>query len=658
MNGIFLSGCLIITLLPALLYGQKGKPEFGKISAEELNMQEYALDKTAGAVVLSDYGKSFFIRSDEGFEVVFERQTKIKILNESGLSYSEIEIPFYREGDIFEKINDLVAFSYNLENGKMEKKKLNLSDCHDEKLNEYWHIRKFALPDVKPGTVIEYKYSILSEYLFNLRDWEFQWRIPVVYSCYQVHMIPFYEYSWILQGASKFDSQKVYEDHSLPRTFMDVTFDDLVNEFVMKDVPAFGDEEFITSFNDYVIKIVFQLAKVKYPNGGVRDVLTTWPELVKDLLKHGDFGRYAIRCEKAGVKLMDIEVVSKLQESARFDTIISFLKDHFNWNGTRSRYASKSPSDVINDKFGNSAEINLLAVGMLKAAGIEAYPLLLSTRDNGRIKVDYPFVHFFNYVAIAAKINGVMVLSDATSPMIMNNRLPPRCLNDKGLLIKGSANKEEVTWLNLECTTISESRTVFRFRSLAETYNASIELTTTEYDALELRTSYQKNSEKFLEPFQSEFYQILDKSLVSESISSRSNKSQIRFNVTGRTETIDNKIYLNPFLGLVIRTPPLTANKRSYPIDMIYPRKKSFFAFVSLPEGFTIDYLPKDNTVSNDVIELTYSARITDNGIMISFIYSFLKPVYAASDYSRLKYYFESIVNLGNEKIVFSRKPD
>jgi len=655
---ITLIGLMLIVLVPAVTSGQNKRAEFGKINPDELNMQEYQADKAAGAVVLSDYGKSFFVRSDEGFEVIFERQTRVKILKESGMQYSEIEIPFYREGDIFEKIYDLSAFSYNLDQGKLVKKELNLTDCHDEKLNEYWHVRKFALPDVKPGTVIEYKYSIISQYIFNLRDWEFQWRIPVVYSCYQVHMIPFYEYSWLLQGANKFDSQRVYEDQSLPRTFMNVTFDDLVNEFVMLNVPAFGDEKFISSFNDYVIKIDFQLAKVKYPNGAQQDVLTTWPELVKNLVKHGDFGRYAARSEKVSADLMDLVKVSKLSESERFDTILSYIKNHFNWNGTRSKYASKTPSEFVKDKFGNSAEINLFCIGMLRAAGIEAYPVLLSTRDNGRIKVDFPFVRFFNYVAIAAMIDGSMVLSDATAPLVMNRRLPARCLNDKGLIIKELNTKEDVSWVNLECRTLSETRTVIRYKGVKETFEAGVELTATEYDASELRAAYHTDNEKFLEPYQTDLYEIAEQSVVTEQINGRSPKSRVQYNITGKAETIDNKLYLDPFLGMIIKNSPLTASTRTYPVDMIYPRKKAYFAMVPIPEGYEVDYLPQDNTVANDVIELSYTARPTDGGLMISFIYSFLKPVYAASDYSRLKYYFNSIVNLGNEKIVFARKKD
>ncbi len=79
------------------------------------------------------------------------------------------------------------------------------STIFEEKVNDHWRVKKFALPDVKEGSVIEYKYKIISPYFFNLHDWDFQQRIPVIYSEYTTAMIPFYEYTYIFQGASKFD---------------------------------------------------------------------------------------------------------------------------------------------------------------------------------------------------------------------------------------------------------------------------------------------------------------------------------------------------------------------------------------------------------------------------------------------------------------------
>lgn len=190
--------CILFLLFPLLvitLYSQEFRKDFGKVSIEEITMANYIQDKTADAVVLFDKGVSEFVATDDGFEVLFHRETRIKIFNEAGLPWAEIQIPFYREGDIFEKITEIEAQTYNLENNQIQTSYINKTDYHDEKVNEYWNSRKFAMPAARAGSVIEYKYTLRSQYVFNLRDWEFQWRIPVIYSEYKVKMIPYYEYT-------------------------------------------------------------------------------------------------------------------------------------------------------------------------------------------------------------------------------------------------------------------------------------------------------------------------------------------------------------------------------------------------------------------------------------------------------------------------------
>lgn len=315
--------CILFLLFPLLvitLYSQEFRKDFGKVSIEEITMANYIQDKTADAVVLFDKGVSEFVATDDGFEVLFHRETRIKIFNEAGLPWAEIQIPFYREGDIFEKITEIEAQTYNLENNQIQTSYINKTDYHDEKVNEYWNSRKFAMPAARAGSVIGYKYTLRSQYVFNLRDWEFQWRIPVIYSEYKVKMIPYYEYTWLLQGSTKFSMQRNYPDPGLPRQFGSSSYNEMINEFAMKNVPAFGDEEYISSYNDYVIKLDFQLDKINYASGGSLQILSTWPDMVKDFLKDSDFGKYAKKSEKMADNVINLPKLLTLPPEVRMLT--------------------------------------------------------------------------------------------------------------------------------------------------------------------------------------------------------------------------------------------------------------------------------------------------------------------------------------------------
>jgi transglutaminase-like putative cysteine protease len=625
--------------------------EFGKPGKAEADFVSYAPDKSAEAVVLFDIGKSYFENADNSFNVVYEKATRIKIFSDAGLKWAEVEIPYYQEGGIYEQVYEIEAYTYNPFGEAFQITKLNIATSHDEKLNEFWFVKKFALPDVKAGSIIEYRYKIRSQYKFNLRDWAFQSRIPTIYSEYEVKMIPFYEYAWLLQGASKFDIMTSHEDEEIPRRFGSVDFKDMVHKYIMKNVPAFNDEEYITSINDYLIKLDFQLSRVISTDGRSTKIVTTWPDLIKDLLKDEDVTKFAKKCENLTTKLFSPDSLLKKSQKEKFDFILNYVKANFNWNKSNGKYASKSPNDLLKDKFGNAADLNLLVVGLLNASGIEAYPLFLSTRDNGKIKFDYPYVQSFNYVIIDAIIDGKSILTDATEILCPNDRIPSRCLNDKGLLIKAGT----VEWVSLQSSIPSEIQTSFSIDSIGINSRANTQITASEYDALRYRNIYGGDKKKIAERGNVNEYTVDEPSITVINQSAKDQPYVMKFSTTYKTEMIGNKIYLAPFLDEPLTENPLKQNSRSYSIDMSYPVKRSFTSAIAIPAGYRVDFVPEDHKILNDLFELNYNVKSDEKTINISFNYTFKKSVYQAKDYAGLKYYFKDIIKKGNEKVVLVR---
>ncbi|VBB47429.1 conserved hypothetical protein [uncultured Paludibacter sp.] len=646
---------LIISVLfiTTFVYGQDEKYEYGKISQEEFDMKSYSKDKDAEAVVLFDIGKSYFNRTESGFKVVFEKHTRIKVLSDAGIKYGEIDIPFYQQGNIFEKIEDLEGFTYNPdEKTYVKKSMLNINNSFDEKLNENWKLKKFAMPDVKAGSIIEYRYKIYSEYVFNLRDWEFQWKIPVIYSKYIVSLIPFYEYTWLFQGGKKFDEKKSYIDKGNDHYFAGIKYQNYNHEFVIKDLPAFNDEEFITSKNDYITKIDFQLSKVNQVNGTSTKVITTWEEMNKELLNSKDFGKYISRAEKIGSKSQTVQRWKTLTDEEKFDNIIEYVKTNYNWNGRESKFASKSPSDFEKEKTGNSADINLFTVGLLKSVGINANPVIVSTREHGRIKYDYPYMHFFNYVIILADVNGKKVLSDASEIMCLNNRVSERCINNKGLIVQ----KDKVEWVNTTIPIVSEDNTNMKFIINPDnSIKANITKFSTEYSALDYKKTCGEDKEDIKNHFKSETYEIVDSTFKTANFKKRNKIYALTFDVINKPEIINEKMYIDPFLKFSLSENPLKQPERTYPIDMIYPKKNTFNTYINVPDNWKIDYLPDNVKVDNELFSIEYKTIKDNNNINVTFSYFFKKPVYSENHYLLIKSYFNDIVNKGNEKIVLSK---
>jgi len=639
---------LLILCSKITINAQDEFKQYGKVGLEAIDYKFCPFDKTAEAVVLSDVGESYFVETSNSFEVVYERITRIKIFNEAGIKWATVEIPFYREGNVYEKVEDLEACTYNFQDGMLKKSNLDLANCHVEKINESWNQTKFAMPNVKPGSIIEYKYKIRSEYVFNLRDWEFQWKIPVLSSKYIVKMIPFYQYSWLLQKASKFDSQTSNVDQGLEQNYGGVKYHEVISEYEMKNLPAFKDEEFITTSDDYIIKLDFQLSKVTQITGASQNVMTTWPELVTDFLKNESFGGYIKKSSEIAAKQYDLKSFTTKTPQEKFDSIMTLVKNNFSWNKMSSKFASKSPKNFLKDKYGNAADINLFTIGLLNAVGIEAVPVIVSTRKNGKIKYDYPFSHFFNYVIIFAKIDGKNILADATEPQAANDQISIKCMNDKGLMIK----KDQVNWIMLQPLLASKkfSKLVIDISDLSQ--SASIETSETNQDALNSRNEFASDLNALKKSLTDKGYNLPDSSL--SIISSQPTMPyQFKYKTVDTPEIINGKIYVSPFLHEIIKDNPLKQPTRTYPIDMTYPTKRTYYSEINAPKGYKVDFVPEKIRIDNDLFQMDYNAVVDANRVVVSYSYYFKLPVYKAIDYDKIKYYFNEIIKKGNEKISF-----
>jgi transglutaminase-like putative cysteine protease len=646
--------CLFIGLCIPIV-AQNIVREFGKYTGEEFKMGKYDKDPSAEAVAMYDIGSSYFIFYDNGYQVVFERRTKIKIFNSAGLKYAQMEIPYYQKDNKNEKVIELEGNTYNYENGIIRKTPLDEKNTYNEKINEHWLVKKFAMPDVKVGSIIEVKYKIISPYFFNFRSWEFQKKIPVIYSEYVTKMIPFYEYTYKLQGASKLDCYNHYEEKGNQQSLGTIKFNNMIYEFIMRDVQAFKDEAYITSMEDYILKLDFQLAAFHSPSGGDEQIMTTWPKLIDDMLEDESFGKYLQACKRNSEEIVEAMKMTNKTGLEKAACIDKYLKSNYYWNGNYSKRSTKSAKNFLKTKTGNSADINLLYVALLNAAGIESYPVLISTRDNGKIKYDYPFQQFFNDVIVTAKINEANVLLDATEPLSSFRLIPSECLNDKGLVVK--KDKEKYVWLNIKSSVDSDISYQIDLNPNVEkdSVDCGFISQSTGYDAVNLRKKFLKNPKEFRISL-SINNMILKDSIKAENLHEIDQPFESRFGTAYSLDRIEDKRLISPFCNLIITENPFKKEVRTYPIDMVYRHSRSYSAIVHVPNGYKILSLPENMDIDNNEVRIQYQAENTNDGtIKITGIYQFKKDVYDPSSFTELKGYFNKIIDKFNEKVVFSK---
>jgi hypothetical protein len=252
-----------------------------------------------------------------------------------------------------------------------------------------------------------------------------------------------------------------------------------------------------------------------------------------------------------------------------------------------------------------------------------------------------------------AIVDGKKIISDATEVLCLNDRIPSRCINDKGLIIKN----EKTEWIGLECFLPSQIITEIDFEiSNDDEIIATIKKNSTEYDAFYYRNFLTDDKDKIKKELDSKDFTTETSSLSIENQLEKNKPLIFSYKLIGKSEIVNDKIYLLPFLNEIITDNPLKQKVRTYPIDMTYPVKRIFKSRISIPEGYQVDYLPAKQIINNQLFELNYSVKNDNNEVNIVFDYYFKKSVYSSADYSKIKFYFNKIVNKGNEKIVLSRK--
>ncbi|MDB5234182.1 MAG: hypothetical protein JWR44_1175, partial [Hymenobacter sp.] len=458
--------CLVLALMLVAGTRAQAQPEpikFGQIDAKDLTAAPFVGDSAAAGVVLCDYGRAHLDggRTD-AFQVVFERVTRIKILRKSGYDLAAIEIPMYQLDAQQERLSSLRGFTYNLVNGQVVKTKLEAEGSFLEKRTPHLSVQKFTLPNVREGSIIEYAYTMRSDFIFNFQNWVFQREIPVRWSEYRASIPTFYRYKIIYQGNQPLTVDKPHIGTASLRMEQTVPGTSTVtsnifststeeHQWVLKDVPAFREEPYMTTEDDYLAKLDFQLAGEQWPERAYVDLSDSWLKINARLLEDDTFGHQLERVGflKEQMQALALEYPDPAQRAAAVREVVM---GSVRYNGVNRYSSDTSPRKAYDAHTGTSADLNLLLIAALRGAGLPAQPVLLSTRDHGHVSQEFTLLDKFNYVvALVALNDGKDLLVDATDPLLPCGVLPARCLNQVGRLI--SAKKgDEGRWVPLAPT--------------------------------------------------------------------------------------------------------------------------------------------------------------------------------------------------------------
>lgn len=669
---------IVITLFTVIQFSQGQDYKFGKVSKQELKEITNPHDTEANATVLyRNQHIHFEYVKNKGFVQRNEIHERIKIYNKHGFDHATKIVRLYSENSSKEeRLTNLKAITFNIEDNKISQNKLKKDGIFSEETNRYWKTKKFTMPNVRKGSIIEYKYTIESPFL-SIDEVDLQQDLPIKNLDIKIATPEYFKYKTLLNPKSVFipklitskvndkitlfttaketSGSGVHTTSRISHSSSSISYFKNVIESHLTNVPALKDEKHVDNLSNYKAKLVLELNSIKYPDEPYENLSTTWEEVCKTIYDYPEFGDQLI---KKGYYEDDVQaLLSGVEDPVQKITmILDFVKSKVKWNGYNGYRTDEGVRKAYKEGGGNVADINLMLVSMLNHSGLNANPVLVSTRDNG-IPL-FPTRRGFNYVICSVEIDAITILLDATDKFSVPNILPLNTLNWQGRLIRKDGSS---SWVDLLPKKPSKELTSINVKIDTDlSVSGKVRNRYTDYQALKYRDKNENYSEEeMIERLEKDKGEIIISNFESKNINNlfKPINQSYDYKCENAIETIGDKLYFSPLLFLASEENPFKAETREYPIDFIYPIADKYIVNVVLPDGYIVDSLPQNakskfNETDGD---FTYFVRQNGNMLQLTMSINLNKTLVLPTEYEAFKRFYQMVIDKQSDKVVLTK---
>ena len=529
---------------------------------------------------------------------------------------------------------DVNGKTFNLENGEVVIDKLKSESIFRERITEQIYNITIAMPNVKVGSVLDIEFNFPG----LPYEWYFQHRIPVKHSELIIENSPYVSFRKVSFGY-------------LPLSEGSDT------RWVARNMPAFKSEPYITSIENYMTKFEIDILNVNFPGYIYEEFTTTWEAVNKQLLEHQYFGEvingslYLIGTAK------DISETNDTPEEKLYAAYEEIKK--VKWDEKERLYASNTIlGPAKKEKVGNSADINIMLLQLLRKLDIDAYPVALSTRDNGILSPFYPTLNKMNYVIIHATIGNRKYLLDATEELMPIGLIPKRCLNMQGRII----DKDKSGWIDLTTEVLDKEKTMYDLSlDINNQIAGVIQNIKYDYAAFEFRKLYKSfnSNEEYIEDFSNKRPGL---TLINTEIAYLDSiykpvieKCDIK--IQNMVTEIGDLIFINPLFYEQLKENPFKLEERKYPVDFAYPIEKTVLVKLTIPENYAVHQLPEPvkMKIPGDAGLFLYSVVNQWNIIQLTYKFNISKAIFIMDEYPFLKEFYNQIIKKHAETIILKK---
>ena len=654
---IFILAFATLFVLSINAVAQKGLPSFGKVDIADLQMTDCDFDKGASAMVLIDWGKTYYDRGTVGystFKTIFEKRTRIKILKEKGISVADIRIPYYTRNNE-EKIIKLNASTYNLDaSGKLQVTEVKKSSIYSKRIDAAQSLMVIAFPEVKVGSIIEYSYSIERETI-HINDWHFQRSIPVRYSEYQLKIPQFFKFTIQPNIVDAIEDKQTVTTEIISADEGAIETKVLNSNYIMHNLVGIKEEPFMGAAKDYMQRIEFQLSQIDYGDRIV-DIRTKWSDVIKKLRTNESFG---LQLEKtipsAGSFAEEAKQIADAETRMKF--LYDKLRRSITWNNDDGIYTDNGISKTWETKTGNAADINLLLIKLLNDAGLKTVPILFSTRDNGLAVPSFSSEDQFNMVMAYVMINDKYFVLDATDKFINYKLTPEKTVNSNGFVMDGENGRwKEILSGKYRYKIMSavqgeiDAAGIMKGSCLVNAYD---------YARVQRCERWAENKEKFKdELFIKPYSGIQIEEFVINNLDTDSVPLEQKIKFSSALNSSGDYRYFTVNLFSDLEKNYFIAGERNSDIDFGVQQDYTIFGNYIIPPDYVFDGVPENMAMSTPDKGIIFNRTMQAEGNLLNvrMTVEYKRSFYPAADYDNFKEFHKKLFDKLNEQVVIKKK--
>jgi Domain of Unknown Function with PDB structure (DUF3857)/Transglutaminase-like superfamily len=643
-----LGASLLFAMAAPLPAGAQQLPNLPVITPEDLALKDNPAAAGAPAMIL------FCAVDTDNTNSTETHSVRIKVFQEEGTKYANVEIPYYDKATRVEeirartvgpdgKISEFAEQIYDREIVRAKKLRVNA--------------KVLTLSNVQPGSIIEYSYRlhfkdrvpelfrhpeaylIISAYTYPAAEWEIQRDLFVRHGHFTLH------------GVNGAEIKDFYV--GLPSGVTPIRLSNAAFQIDVDNIPAFEEEEYSPPEENLKIRASFFYAVGFYSTDGYWTAAAKrrGEELDKFIGKSKAVQKEAARLVNSGdsdeAKLRRIYARVQQIRAVSYEPAKSEKeKKQQNLN------ENKNAEDVLSRGYAFANEINLLFVALARAAGFDANPLTVSSRKQAFFMKGYPSERQLNAMVVAVRVGNSLVYLDPATRFCPFGLLPWEETAAGGVL-------ESSLRPNVGSTPVSESKdAVARLKadlklSSEGGLSGKVAIEYFGQEALRMRLdAIRQDDEEKRKGLEESLSNMLAQ---GATVKLRKVEGWENPEIPLRAEwdieipsfaTAAGKRWILPIGVFHARGKnPFSSPRRTHPIYFGYPRETYEQVRVELPAGMEVESLPGNEVLDRGAAYYTHSSQKDGAAIQFERTLRISNYLFKLDDYKGLSGFYGRVVN-------------